>query len=146
MSQHTEYVVGFLFSANEEFVALITKNRPEWQRHLQNGIGGHVEEGETAIEAIHREFFEETGVSGLNWEQKVVLYGGNYRVDFYCAFSDEIMRVKTITDELVSIEKVRYLSRTVPNLKWLIPMMLDSDLQSATVKTKHSDTSEATDD
>jgi len=143
MTQHTEYVVGFLFSINGEYVALITKNRPDWQRHLKNGIGGHVEKGEASMEAMHREFREETGVSGLNWEHKISLTGGNYLVEFYCAFSDEVYKVKTLTDEPVSVEEVGCISGTVPNLKWLIPIMLDKDLQSATVQTKHSDTPES---
>ncbi len=143
MAQYTEYVVGFLFSTDENFVALITKNRPTWQKGLKNGIGGHIEDGESSLDAMHREFLEETGLEILDWEHKIVLRGGNYRVDFYRAFSDKISKIKTMTDEPVSIEEVGCISGTVPNLEWLIPIMLDEDLQSATVQTKHSDTVEA---
>jgi hypothetical protein len=37
-----EYVVGFAFDTDGR-VALIRKNRPEWQAGRLNGIGGHVE-------------------------------------------------------------------------------------------------------
>ena len=36
----TKYVVGFMFSPDKQFVALIRKNRPEWQAGKLNGIAG----------------------------------------------------------------------------------------------------------
>lgn len=35
----TKYVVGFAFDLTLTMVALIRKNRPEWQMGLLNGIG-----------------------------------------------------------------------------------------------------------
>ncbi len=58
----TEYVVGFAFDADLKEVALIRKKTPEWQAGLLNGLGGHVDEGETPEQAMVREFYEEGGV------------------------------------------------------------------------------------
>ena len=59
-----EYVVGFLFDEDARRyhktghgnVVLIEKNRPAWQAGRLNGVGGHIEIGETPDEAISREF------------------------------------------------------------------------------------------
>ena len=56
------YVVGFLFNKDETQVALVRKNRPEWQAGNLNGIGGKMEVGETTNECMQREFKEETGL------------------------------------------------------------------------------------
>lgn len=53
------YVLGFLFSNFD--VALIKKTHPEYQKGKLNGIGGKIEPRETPLEAMEREFFEETG-------------------------------------------------------------------------------------
>ena len=53
-----EYVLAFIFDENLEKVLLIQKQRPKWQAGLDNGIGGKIEEKETAINAIKREIFE----------------------------------------------------------------------------------------
>jgi 8-oxo-dGTP pyrophosphatase MutT (NUDIX family) len=60
-----EYVLGIMFSENEKKVLVIWKSRPAWQVDKLNGIGGKIEEGETPIEAMHREFREETGFLGM---------------------------------------------------------------------------------
>lgn len=56
------YVLGFTFSPTFSHVLLLWKNRPAWQAGKLNGIGGKIEEGETAEEAMAREFTEETGI------------------------------------------------------------------------------------
>lgn len=59
-----QYVLGIMFSEDEERVLAIWKNRPDWQAGKLNGIGGKIEDGETPIEAMRREFREETGFIG----------------------------------------------------------------------------------
>ena len=54
-----QYEVGFEFTASNDLVLLIRKNRPEWQKGKLNGIGGHIKVGETPLEAMRREFEEE---------------------------------------------------------------------------------------
>lgn len=55
-----EYVVGFAFTPDMKFVSLILKKKEGWQK---NGLGGGVEEGETPVGAMVREFLEEGGIS-----------------------------------------------------------------------------------
>jgi len=58
---NTNYVLGFVFNKSRTKVALIKKNRPEWQAGKLNGIGGKIEENEACVDAMSREFLEETG-------------------------------------------------------------------------------------
>jgi 8-oxo-dGTP pyrophosphatase MutT (NUDIX family) len=55
------YVLGFVFNRNLGRVLLVLKNRPAWQANKLNGIGGKIEVGETPLQAMEREFREETG-------------------------------------------------------------------------------------
>ena len=61
MNDIKKYVLGFLFDADGQHVALIIKARPAWQRGKLNGIGGKILPGETPLRAMTREFAEETG-------------------------------------------------------------------------------------
>jgi 8-oxo-dGTP diphosphatase len=51
-----EYVVGFLFNESLDQIALIRKEKPDWQRGKINGIGGKIEENESPEQAMRREF------------------------------------------------------------------------------------------
>jgi 8-oxo-dGTP pyrophosphatase MutT (NUDIX family) len=64
------FVCGFLTYGAlrpDSFVALIRKVRPSWQAGLLNGVGGHIESGETPHDAMVREFEEEAGVHVPRW-------------------------------------------------------------------------------
>jgi len=60
-------VCGFLFTG--KMVLLVKKTRQSWQAGLLNGVGGVIEDSETPIEAMVREFREETGVliPSIDW-------------------------------------------------------------------------------
>lgn len=121
-----EMVLGFLFCPQGESVALIFKQRPSWQKGLLNGIGGHVEVGETPIQAMTREFSEETGARVDSWKKYAVMKGANWVVHVFKAFSNDVFNVKSITDEQVIICNPRDIKfDMVSNLDWLIPMALD---------------------
>lgn len=118
----TEYVAGFLFE--NEKVALVVKNRPAWQKGKMNGIGGHIEEGETPAEAMAREFVEETGYADpITWYPFAVLSGEHFAVHFFYGYGD-LSNVKTVTDEWIVVVPVDRVNATnaIPNLTWLIPM------------------------
>lgn len=133
-------VAGFLFSMDRKRVALIRKNKPEFHNGMLNAIGGKLEPGEMFMEAMSREFYEETGVLFLKWEYFLELNVPNWLVKFYRAFSDDIDKVKTTTDEAVDIYKVNYLSDylIVPNLRWLVPMALCSNVAQARVDERNN--------
>jgi len=127
------YACGFAFDGSENLVfptlsvALIRKVRPDWQKGFLNGIGGHIEDGETSQKAMAREFEEETGLAVPFWEFFVTLEGGDWFCDFYRAFDVDLSMVKTMTDEHVVVMPVRPLPPdVVPNLHWLVPLALDT--------------------
>lgn len=143
----THYVVGFAFSSNCEKVVLIQKNRPKWQAGKLNGVGGHVEEGEGSVDAMVREYREETGVSsaGSDWRRFGHLNGyssgsdESFHVVCYAAFDDKLLSVHSLTDEIVAVypappfdgETAGY--PVVSNLNWLIPLALDSKRENYTL-------------
>src|SRR5690242_8153539 len=102
-----EYVVGFALD-NFGRVALIRKNRPDWQKGSLNGIGGHIEQGETAYAAMVREFQEETGVEIRDWSKFVVMDFPGARIHFYRVWVEDLhlLGLKTMTDEEVEIRRI----------------------------------------
>jgi 8-oxo-dGTP pyrophosphatase MutT (NUDIX family) len=56
-----EYVLGFAFKRSTREVVLIEKKLEDGKRYL-NGIGGKIEENESALHAMQREFEEEVGI------------------------------------------------------------------------------------
>jgi len=129
-----EYVVGFLFTEDRQRVALIQKNRPEWQAGRWNGIGGKRNSGEDWGECMTREFHEETGVHipAEGWEHTVTLFNNHFECRFFRAFSDTALDVQTMEDETVAIHHMRDLiCGSIPvinNLYWLVPLQLDDGL------------------
>jgi len=131
----THYVAGLLYSEDGMAVALIQKNRPQWQAGLFNAIGGKVELGETAQQAMRREFREEAGVD-LEWTHRMTLKGSDYSVDFFSRHDDAaISQIMTMTDEVVEIHQAYDLPENlIPNLWWIIPMMNDDYLAAQTIE------------
>lgn len=122
-----KYVVGFMFSEDRQWVALIRKNRPDWQAGKLNGIGGKIEEGEIPVDALIREFREETGVETTinDWMMIGKIEGQESRVFIGRCFSDKVFDVETTTDEVVSLHRVDPIPNgTVPNLRVIIPALL----------------------
>jgi 8-oxo-dGTP diphosphatase len=126
-----EYVCGFLFSPDYSKVVLIKKNRPAWQAGMFNGVGGKIEEGETALEAMTREFQEECGLYYYNWNQFCCIVGEDWKVWFFEGSVDYYKGVKSNTDETIYIFDTNNLPdhpeyKVIDNLKWLIPMAMDN--------------------
>jgi len=121
-----QYVVGFLFDDKAQRVALIEKQKPEWQLGRLNGIGGRIEPNETPHAAIVREFEEEAGITIHNWRLFCDLNCSHGRIHFFEARgSFEIM---SKTSEIVAWYQIKDLSSLpiLENLHWLIPLALDS--------------------
>lgn len=150
MAAKTIYVAGFLFRRNREEVALVKKNRPQWQAGKFNGIGGHVEPGETEYAAMVREFKEETGAEIKDWTPVAVLDCGDAVIHFFRSFSGDGVELQTLTDESIEwrsagrivygldLDDVGNLARIVPNLRWLIPMAADTDQPFGEIKSGFS--------
>lgn len=122
----TKYVAGFLFNDIGSMVALIEKQKPEWQKGCWNAIGGKIEEGESPLKAMRREFEEETGVALDSWKRFVTLQGNGWEVHFFSAYSTEaLQRTRTTTDETVSWFWAKSgPPKEMANLRWLINMAL----------------------
>lgn len=129
-------VLGFFFNPSKDKVLLILKNRPDFLKGLYNGIGGKVEKGEKYINAIKREFKEETGIDieierWVHYHSMFVepLEGNCYYIQsYYCVAKteEEFYSFSQTTDEKVSC----FNSKNLPpycfhNLEWLIPLALN---------------------
>ena len=130
------YVVGFIFDSDRHRVALIRKNRPPWQAGLLNGVGGKIESGESAAQAMARETREEAGyyIAPWQWKHFAELSGSNdgpgesFRLQVFAA-TEDLSRLETTEGEaieIVHISKINWMRHEmVANLPWLIGLALD---------------------
>jgi len=131
------YVLGFMFDFGH--VALIRKNRPAWQAGKFNGIGGHIEPGEEPVEAMEREFREETGVdtAGLWTACGSIKREYDFEVFIFKGICSDLrdLGLRTMTDELVVYEWISKINIgntfIIPNLAWIIPLLLDDNSDGA---------------
>lgn len=133
-----QYVAGFAFHDYPDGtdVLLIEKARPAWQKGFLNGVGGSVEDGETPVEAMRREFREEASLVTLpgEWVHCIHLeaFGGGAEgysecvVDFFRMELDDVRREKVLqaTDEVLWWVPVcdMWSEPVIPNLRWLVPL------------------------
>jgi len=125
------YVVGFLFGTVVEHikdVLLVKKLKPEWQAGYWNGIGGKMEKGESPVEALVREFREETGISTrpLEWAHMVTLVCPGGTVFFFRAYAPtdifEGFPRNNDNGEEIDWQEIEGLpENTITNLRWLVP-------------------------
>ena len=124
-----KYCLGFAFNPMMDRVALIRKTRPEWQSGLLNGIGGKVEDGEGSVQAMRREFHEETAVliPPVRWRYFAAMNGPDWTVD--CFVTVDRLGLSGLdgfnmgNGETVVVAHVGApLSGHVRNIEWLIPM------------------------
>lgn len=67
MTYKKRYTIGALFTPELDLVLLIEKTKPDWQKGRLNLPGGHIEQGETCLQCVRREFQEETGLDVEKW-------------------------------------------------------------------------------
>jgi 8-oxo-dGTP diphosphatase len=122
------YVVGFAVDPSSDMALLVRKNRPDWQAGRLNGIGGHIEAGETPEQAMVREFQEETGLVHRIWQPMLRMAFPGAEVWFYRAHVTArfMQGAKTLTDEPIERHAITSLLRpysdALPNLRWLLPL------------------------
>lgn len=133
----TQYVLGFMVS-DDNCVALVKKSKPDWQRGKWNGVGGHVERNELSINAMVREFREETGVETkyTDWNYKFTMSGPGWRSFVYVTRTKDKPFLVGLPDEPVSWWPLSKLPEVIPNLRWLIPMSLDPTLDYSAITFK----------
>lgn len=132
-----KYVLGFVFDYQKNYVVVIKKNRPDWQKGKFNGIGGKMNIGENPERAMIREFEEETGcfIPSSQWTQTIKLCKkGEYEVYIFTAYLEAPFdEVETTTDEKVQVFPVKQILLGgridfIPNLQWIIPLCLAEDV------------------
>jgi 8-oxo-dGTP diphosphatase len=135
MLKPTEYVLGFLFDLKKSQVILIRKLKPNWQKNLLNGVGGKIEEGETPINAMVREFKDETGIDTVesNWKHYATMSSASFNVAVFKAFLDTPLPQKLTDEEPIIVstnpdfkQTISY-HRYVSNIPWLVEMALDDN-------------------
>lgn len=121
----SNYVLVFL--RHQNWILLIQKNKPEWQKGLLNGIGGKIEYWETAKQAAVREVEEETGIKlDFNEIRRFgYLRGKDWEVVCYKGFTDKILDAQTTTEEEVKLLSYstfnEWKHQCIPNLEWILP-------------------------
>jgi 8-oxo-dGTP diphosphatase len=137
----TEYSLGFLFSKDYRTVALIKKNKPDWQKGLLNGIGGKKEVSETLLECMVREFKEETGFLFTNWEHFLDIGNDTFLVSCFKGICDNLRELESTTDEKIQVENVSLMLAVghkdmIPNLRWILPFALDNEVDFSKINYK----------
>lgn len=122
------YVAGFMKDSLDR-VALVRKNKPQWQAGRLNGIGGGIEDGETPLMAMKREFHEETGFFHRYWIHFAEIRFPETVVHFFKAERVNLPDFTKFNDigeaiEVWPLDVAASLSANsvIPNLKWLLPM------------------------
>ena len=126
---NNSFVVGYAFSDPPDSVVMVLKKRPTWQAGKLNGVGGRIEKGENATDAMVREFAEEAGLKLRDWNLYCVLHGGDTKVAFFRIFSNSVFAARTMTDEPIVLCSPRWLpANCISNSHWLVPLALDRSL------------------
>ena len=122
-----EYVLGFLFDKDSrQWVVLILKNKPDWQQGRYNGVGGKIEDRETPLQAMRREFIEEANMD-VDWQPRLVIGGNDWKVHIFRSFG-KVTSVQTMTEETLYVAPVKQLpDNCIENLYWIIPLLLDEN-------------------
>ncbi|MDD5649273.1 MAG: NUDIX domain-containing protein [Candidatus Nanoarchaeia archaeon] len=121
-----KYTVGIYFDDQLKRIALILKNRPKWQEGRFNFPGGHIEENESGINCVIREFQEECGINtSINdWKEiGIILNEEFYEVKVFTAIQKiEHGEICTKEDQMVTWVDIDNLpTNIISNLYWLIP-------------------------
>ncbi len=129
----SKMVVGFAFNLTKTAVALILKARPAWQKGKFNGIGGHIEDGESPLKAMNREWDEEASNQSfpVDWTLFTKLCCSNGDEVFFYRGNTVLNNLKSSSpgEQIVIFGLDTLPENIIPNLSWLIPM--------AQVKNKH---------
>lgn len=126
-----KYTLGVALTT-DGFVALIQKTKPDWQAGHYNFVGGKIEEGESPLECIQREFWEETGVKLLDWKYVGKMERADDFVCYIYTITDStVSEVETTTEETVVLMAEEYFvlakDPMISNLKTIYQFVKSSD-------------------
>jgi ADP-ribose pyrophosphatase YjhB (NUDIX family) len=91
-----------------------------------NGIGGHVESNEFNYQAMHRECLEESNViiSRDSWKYICCMEGNDWLLHVFATILSNDDKPISVTDEKIELHTMESIinEKTIPNLKFLVPM------------------------
>jgi len=138
----TSYCLGFAFIDHDNFVVLIRKNKPAWQKGLLNGVGGKIEENELTHDAMVREFLEETGIIHRHWTKFTRMNFDGAEVFCFATRlpkgNDNLTQTTEEQVGLFSVIDARNHPKIIPNLQWLIPMAIHALDNSESNEVPHT--------
>lgn len=140
-----QYVNGFMFDNDGDYMAFVKKLRfppnQDWTENPYNGIGGKIEAGESNVEAMIREFKEETGVTTQpeDWELFAVTENPQWVVFYFKAFNTKLLsQVETMDEPIVIRPAIAHID-TVKHLSFLLPLALYTNQEGAAMFREISD-------
>lgn len=119
------FVLGIVFNSTRKEVLLIEKKQPKWMTGRWNGIGGHIEPGETPFEAMVRETDEETKCD-FPWRHQItfVCPGGTVFVYTAVDVNEQIQFTQVEDEPLYQWPLVTLPFLIMNNMRWMIPLCL----------------------
>src|SRR5258708_24343400 len=143
------YVNGFMFDEQGKNMVFIEERKfPEnvdWSLNPFNGVGGKIESGETHVEAMVREFGEETGVQTRtsDWTLFAIMENPEWIVFYFKCFNElYFWDADTTTEELIYKLPASAEYFTVKHLSFLIPLALYPSLEGVAHIREVSDVTE----
>ena len=125
------YTVGFVFDTTLEQVLLVHKQKPEFQAGFLNGMGGKIEDGETAVQCMTRECTEETALvipesdwmqfatikdtNGMNPKAEIYVYAAIYQGAMADAHKNDYEEIEWFPHQPLP-------DNALPNVRFLVPM------------------------
>lgn len=96
-----DYVLGFMIDIPANRVVLIRKTHPSYQKDRYNGIGGKLKQNESPIEAMCREFKEETDIftTPEMWTEFAKISSPEYTIYCFKSFQYNLEPTQ-MTDEI----------------------------------------------
>lgn len=129
-----QMVVGLCFDLSRQFVAMVHKRSgPPCVIGNWNGVGGKIDPGETAVQAMAREFKEETGVAVpvAEWNQFATLIADDYDLHFFWAATGDVFQCRTVEKEPIKVWDAAEIigeRNLMHNMRWMIPFLQDYDM------------------
>jgi len=134
MEKLTNYTLGFIFNKELNKVLLIQfPNKGKWNDGFINGVGGHIDKGETPLQCMMREAAEEADFYSTKdrWNYAGMYDGTNssnpFKIyTFYCQFEEHLIKAfngEEGSTNWYTIENIPKL-KTVSNLQWMVPFCI----------------------
>lgn len=114
-----KYVCGFYFAEGQ--VLMIKRTSTDFMEECWNGLGGIIEEGETPLKAMEREFEEKCGIKNCEWQIAIA----NRDCIFFRCFGEK----QPVVEGPLKWFYVRRPPEDIPyDLVWLLPFLFNEDV------------------